>query len=142
VEVTDTLTPAERSALMRRIVGKHTRPEKAIRRAVSALGYRFRLHGAKLPGKPDLVFAGRRKVIFVHGCFWHRHRAKTCRLARMPKTRVNFWERKLDGNRKRDARNRIALKMDGWKSLVIWECQLRDMDRIGRRIDRFLRDDP
>ena len=104
----DTLTPAERSARMARIAGKHTAPEKAVRRMATALGYRYRLHGAKLPGKPDLVFAGQRKAIFVHGCFWHRHAAKTCKLARLPKTRLDFWLPTLEGNRKRDARNRRA----------------------------------
>ena len=125
---------------MARIGGKHTGPEKAVRRLVSALGHRYRLHGAKLPGKPDLVFAGKRKAIFVHGCFWHRHAAKTCKLARLPKTRLDFWLPKLEGNRKRDARNRRALARAGWKTLVVWECQLGNIDRMRNRIARFLRD--
>ena len=136
----DSLTPAERSARMARIAGKHTAPEMAVRRLVSALGHRYRLHGAKLPGKPDLVFAGKRKAIFVHGCFWHRHAAKTCKLARLPKTRLDFWLPKLEGNRKRDARNRRALARAGWKTLVVWECQLGNIDRMRNRIARFLRD--
>ncbi len=136
----DTLTPAERSARMARIAGKHTAPEKAVRGMATALGYRYRLHGAKLPGKPDLVFAGQRKAIFVHGCFWHRHAAKTCKLARLPKTRLDFWLPKLEGNRKRDARNRRALARAGWKTLVVWECQLGNIDRMRNRIARFLRD--
>ena len=136
----DSLTPAERSARMARIAGKHTAPEMAVRRLVSALGHRYRLHGDKLPGKPDLVFAGKRKAIFVHGCFWHRHAAKTCKLARLPKTRLDFWLPKLEGNRKRDARNRRALARAGWKTLVVWECQLGNIDRMRNRIARFLRD--
>ena len=136
----DSLTPAERSARMARIAGKHTAPEMAVRRLVSALGHRYRLHGAKLPGKPDLVFAGKRKAIFVHGCFWHRHAAKTCKLARLPKTRLDFWLPKLEGNRRRDARNRRALARAGWKTLVVWECQLGNIDRMRNRIARFLRD--
>jgi DNA mismatch endonuclease (patch repair protein) len=125
---------------MARIGGKHTAPEMAVRRLVSALGHRYRLHGAKLPGKPDLVFAGKRKAIFVHGCFWHRHAAKTCKVARLPKTRLDFWLPKLEGNRKRDARNRRALARAGWKTLVVWECQLGNIDRMRNRIARFLRD--
>ena len=136
----DTLSPAERSRHMARIAGKHTAPEMAVRRLVAALGHRYRLHGAKLPGKPDLVFAGKRKAIFVHGCFWHRHAAKTCKLARLPKTRLDFWLPKLEGNRKRDARNRRALARAGWKTLVVWECQLGNIDRMRNRIARFLRD--
>jgi len=134
----DTLAPAERSALMARIKGKHTQPELAVRKIVAALGYRYRLHGKGLPGSPDLVFASARKAIFVHGCFWHRHAAKTCKLATTPKTRIDYWSEKFDGNRRRDARNRAALARAGWKSLVVWECQLRDMERASRRIQRFL----
>ena len=134
----DTLTPQQRSDLMRRVRHKHTEPERIVRRLVTGLGHRYRLHGAKLPGKPDLVFAGARKVIFVHGCFWHRHAAKTCKLARMPKTRKSFWLPKLEGNRLRDARNIRALRGDGWKVLVVWECQLRDTERLDRRLARFL----
>ena len=86
------------------------------------------------------VAAGRRLVVFVHGCFWHRHAAKTCKLARLPKTRLDFWLPKLEGNRKRDARNRRALARAGWKTLVVWECQLGNIDRMRNRIARFLRD--
>jgi DNA mismatch endonuclease (patch repair protein) len=136
-----TLSPLERSARMALVTGKHTGPEKLVRRVVAAMGFRYRLHGAKLPGKPDLVFAGRRKVIFVHGCFWHRHEAKTCKRARLPKSRLDFWLPKLDGNRRRDARNRAALTRAGWKSLVVWECRLGNIDVVERRISRFLRDD-
>ncbi len=137
----DTLTPAERSERMRRVRQKHTGPELVVRRLVSGLGHRYRLHGAKLPGKPDLVFAGRRKVVFVHGCFWHRHAAKTCKLSRMPKSRQDFWVPKLEGNRLRDARAIRALRADGWSVLVVWECQLGDTERLRNRLARFLGQD-
>ncbi|MEK6237046.1 MAG: DNA mismatch endonuclease Vsr [Planctomycetales bacterium] len=134
----DTLSKKDRSERMGRIRSKDTKPEMAVRRLTHALGYRYRLHNRKLPGNPDLAFAGRRKVIFVHGCYWHRHGAKSCALARLPKSRLDFWLPKLEGNRKRDARNRRKLTKLGWKSLVIWECQLRDLDRVERRIVAFL----
>jgi DNA mismatch endonuclease (patch repair protein) len=92
-----------------------------------------------LPGSPDLVFRRLRKVIFVHGCFWHRHSAIGCKLARLPKTRAAFWRDKLEGNRKRDAANVRKLRKDGWKVLQIWECQLTNANKLQRRIDFFLR---
>jgi DNA mismatch endonuclease (patch repair protein) len=100
------------------------------------MGFRYRLHGKGLPGRPDLVFAGRRKVIFVHGCFWHRHAA--CALARLPKSRRDFWVPKLEANRERDERNRRALARDGWKVLTVWECQLKETGRLQKKIRRFL----
>jgi DNA mismatch endonuclease (patch repair protein) len=102
------------------------------------MGYRFRLHGAKLPGKPDLVFASRRKVIFVHGCFWHRHPDPDCRLARLPKSRQDFWVPKLEGNRARDLRVEAALAELGWRVLTIWECKMRDEASIRNEIRTFL----
>jgi DNA mismatch endonuclease (patch repair protein) len=102
------------------------------------MGYRFRLHGPGLPGKPDLVFTPRRKVIFVHGCFWHRHPDPNCRLARLPKSRQDFWIPKLEGNRQRDVRNETALVALGWRVLTIWECQLRDEAFIRNEIGTFL----
>ena len=99
----DTLSPQERSERMGRVKGKDTKPELAVRRLVYGLGFRYRLHSARLPGKPDLALARLRSVIFVHGCFWHRHSG--CALCRMPKSRRDFWEPKLEGNRKRDSRN-------------------------------------
>jgi DNA mismatch endonuclease (patch repair protein) len=134
--VVDSLTPEERSEIMARVRSKNSRPELAVRRIVFALGYRYRLHARALPGCPDLVFRPRRKVIFVHGCFWHRH--ANCALARMPKSRIDFWSTKLEGNRKRDERNKRALAREGWKVLTIWECQLRDAARLEARIRRFL----
>jgi DNA mismatch endonuclease (patch repair protein) len=121
---------------MARVRSKNSRPELAVRKIVFAFGYRYRLHARTLPGCPDLVFRPRRKVIFVHGCFWHRH--ANCILARMPKSRIDFWTTKLEGNRKRDERNKRALAREGWKVLTIWECQLRNAERLEARIRRFL----
>ncbi len=135
----DTLTPKERSERMRRIRGKNTTPEMAVRRMVHRLGYRFRLHDRRLPGRPDLVFAGRRKVIFVHGCFWHQHHR--CRLATTPKTNVEFWNTKFKENVRRDSANRRRLKVAGWDSLVIWQCELRSLEVLMQKIRTFL-DEP
>lgn len=121
---------------MARVRSKNSRPELLVRKLVYSLGYRYRLYQRDLPGSPDLVFRPRQKVIFVHGCFWHRH-AK-CALARMPKSRVDFWSEKLEGNRRRDERNKRALAREGWRVLTIWECQLRDTSRLEARIRRFL----
>lgn len=132
----DSLSPLERSAVMARVRSKNSRPEMVVRRLVYALGYRYRLHRKDLPGCPDLVFGPRRKVIFVHGCFWHRHTG--CALARMPKSRVDFWEPKLTANKERDGKNRRVLLREGWKVLTIWECQLHDTARVESKIRRFL----
>lgn len=132
----DSLSPGERSEIMARVRSKHMRPEITVRKLVFGLGYRYRLHAKDLPGHPDLVFRPRKKVIFVHGCFWHRH--AHCALARMPKSRLEFWEPKLEGNRQRDEKNSRALAREGWKVLTIWECELTDTDSLGRRIRRFL----
>ena len=121
---------------MARVRSKNMRPEMAVRKLVFALGYRYRLHARDLPGCPDLVFRPRRKVIFVHGCFWHRH--ADCALARLPKSRLDFWEPKLEGNRQRDEKNNKALAQEGWKVLTVWECQVKDTVRLERRIRRFL----
>ncbi|MCC6364231.1 MAG: DNA mismatch endonuclease Vsr [Bryobacterales bacterium] len=135
----DTLSPAERSERMGRVHCKDTKPEWVVRRLVHALGFRYRLHNAALPGKPDLVFSGRRKVIFVHGCFWHRHGSR-CPLARLPKSRLDFWRTKLEGNRRRDEKNVRLLRAAGWKILTIWECQLPCAEVLKARIIRFLGD--
>jgi len=134
----DILTPEQRSERMSRVKGKGSAAERFVRRLVHRMGYRFRLHGAKLPGKPDLVFAGRHKVIFVHGCFWHRHPDPNCRLARMPKSRQDFWAPKLEGNRERDQRTMAELERLGWRSLVLWECQLNQPTFIENEIRTFL----
>lgn len=131
----DTLSPQERSHRMSLIRGRDTGPELLVRRLVHGMGFRYRKHVARLPGKPDMVFAGRRKVIFVHGCFWHRH---DCPLGRMPKSRLEFWEGKLEGNRRRDKRNLNLLRKSGWTPLVIWECQTSSPSRLSKRIRAFL----
>ena len=131
----DTLTKAQRSAVMSRVRSKDSRPEMFVRRLVFALGYRYRLHVSGIPGRPDLVFRGRRKVIFVHGCFWHRH--ASCALARLPKSRLEFWLPKLDANRRRDRKNVRSLRRKGWSVLTIWECDLGD-PHLPSTIKRFL----
>lgn len=131
----DTLTPSQRSERMSRVRSRDTGPELAVRRLVHSMGFRYRLQG-HLPGRPDMVFSGRRKVIFVHGCFWHRHAG--CSKCRLPKSRVDFWLAKLEGNRRRDKLNQRRLRRAGWGVLIVWECELNDMDRLGERIKRFL----
>ena len=132
----DPLTARQRSELMSRIRSKDTRPEMLVRRLVHGMGYRYRLHAKELPGRPDLVFRPRRKAIFVHGCFWHRHEG--CPANRMPNTRREFWRRKLNGNVQRDLRNREMLEREGWRVLIIWECETKDLDRIASAVTRFL----
>ena len=139
--MTDSLTQAERSERMSRVRGKDTGPEMVVRRLVHSLGYRYRLHGTKLPGRPDLVFASRRKVIFVHGCFWHRHNDSACKLTRLPKSRLDFWAPKLEGNAERDKRHQEALKSLGWDVLIIWECELKDRPSLKCKIESFLHDE-
>ncbi|MCF3627692.1 very short patch repair endonuclease [Alphaproteobacteria bacterium LMO-S08] len=134
----DSLTQEQRSDRMSRVRGRDTKPEMTVRRMVHGMGYRYRLHGKGLPGKPDLVFRPKRKVMFVHGCFWHRHPDPECPLARMPKSRLDFWKPKLDGNRERDIRTQRKLEDQGWNVMVVWECQLRDREALGARIREFL----
>lgn len=136
----DTLTPAERSERMSRIRGRNTGPEWIVRRLVYGMGYRYRLHRKDLPGKPDLVFPSRHKVIFVHGCFWHRHPDPKCKLARLPKSRLDFWRTKLEGNRKRDEKNLEKLKEEGWEAMIVWECQIKDTETLSEKIREFLGD--
>ncbi len=132
----DTVDVETRSRIMGRVRGKGTAPEMMVRRFVFSLGYRYRLHDARLPGKPDLVFAGRKKIIFVHGCFWHRHEG--CALARIPKSKTQFWLQKLTANKERDIRNLTALRELGWCVLVVWECELSDDQALRQRITKFL----
>jgi DNA mismatch endonuclease, patch repair protein len=130
----DTMTREQRSERMSRIGRRDTGPEMTVRRLAHSLGYRYRLHRRDLPGTPDLVFPGRRKVIFVHGCFWHRHPG----CGRMPKSKLEFWRPKLESNRKRDLAARRKLRSLGWKCLVLWECELRDAAALAERIRGFL----
>ncbi|MFJ3047281.1 very short patch repair endonuclease [Herbaspirillum chlorophenolicum] len=134
----DTLTSAERSIRMGRIKGKNTKPEMFVRRLIHGMGYRYRLHVRHLPGRPDLVFKGRRKIIFVHGCFWHRH--SDCHLARLPKSRLDFWKPKLEQNKARDEIVKRELQSQGWSVLIVWECELSDQERLANRIQDFLTD--
>lgn len=134
----DTLMPSERSARMALIKAKDTGPEVKVRKIVHRLGYRYRLHSPGLPGKPDLVFPARKAVIFVHGCFWHQHPDPACKLARLPKSRGDFWGPKLASNRNRDDRNRVALLSGGWRVLELWECQLGDAVQLEGAITEFL----
>lgn len=133
--MTDTLTRAQRSARMSLIRSHDSKFELRIRSAVHCLGYRFRKHYDRLPGKPDLVFVSRRKVIFLHGCFWHGHE---CPMNRRPQTNISYWERKVERNRTRDVEVRRRLRRRGWRVLTIWECQSRDLDRAIQRIQCFL----
>lgn len=120
---------------MRRIRSKGMLPELAVRSIVHQMGFRFRLHRKDLPGRPDLVFVSRRKVIFVHGCFWHAH---DCRIAHTPKSNAAYWGPKLERNKARDVRNIEALGAAGWKPLVIWECEIRSGRTLQKRIRAFL----
>ena len=127
---------ASRSALMRRIRGRDTTPERTVRRAAHALGYRFRLHRRDLPGTPDLSFPRLRKVLFVHGCFWHRHEG--CSRTTWPKTRALYWRRKFEENVERDRRNIAELRALGWDVLVVWECETFDWDKLLALLSEFL----
>ena len=133
----DVFTPEDRSRVMRAVKGKDTKPEMIVRRMAHALGYRYRLHRKDLPGKPDLVFVGRKKVIFVHGCFWHGH--DCARGSRQPKTNAEYWRAKIARNISRDAANLQALDAQGWQALVLWECDLKDRDALAVRLRDFLR---
>lgn len=125
-----------RSKIMRAVRQRGTGPEMLVRRALHAHGYRFRANAKGLPGSPDLVFAARGKIIFVHGCFWHRHPA--CRLASTPRTRSTFWEEKFTRNRERDARNHAELEGAGWEVHTVWQCETRDMAETLSRLVEFL----
>lgn len=136
--MTDLLSVAERSERMSKIRSKDTNPELRVRRIVHGMGYRYRLHGKVLPGRPDLVFVRRRKVVFVNGCFWHRHPDPACRLARLPKSRLDFWLPKLEGNAARDRLVQDELTRRGWKSFIVWECETRDHERLAGELRAFL----
>ena len=125
----------DRSENMRAIRSKDTLPEMAVRSLIHSLGYRFRLHRRDLPGKPDLVFPARRKVVFVHGCFWHSH---ACKSGLIPQSNRDFWLPKLRQNKARDRKNLEALTQLGWDALVIWQCELKDSSALRRRVKRFL----
>lgn len=132
----DTLTPAQRSERMSRIRGRDTRPERLVRSHLHRAGLRFRLHGAKLPGRPDLVLPKYATVVFVEGCFWHGHR---CQKGRIPGTNSMFWASKIATNQARDQRNQRALRRIGWRVLRVWECQLAKAATRERVLDRLVR---
>lgn len=132
----DIMSKQHRSKVMSLIRSKNTRPEIAVRKMVFAMGRRYRLHVRNLPGCPDLVFARDRKLIFVHGCFWHQHAG--CKIARMPSSRLSYWKPKLEGNRQKDRRNVDQLRRAGWSVLTIRECELRRAQRVELKLQQFL----
>jgi len=132
----DKLTPKRRSRNMSRIRCKDTSPEIVVRSLVHRMGFRYRLHVHKLPGRPDLVFGRLKKVIQIHGCFWHRHAG--CPHSHIPKTRIEYWRPKLTMNRRRDKQNEKKLRKLGWDVLILWECQLRDAEQTRQRLRGFL----
>jgi DNA mismatch endonuclease, patch repair protein len=134
--VTDVYGPEKRSAVMRRVKGRDTTPELKVRKLLTALGARYRLHRKDLPGRPDIVMPGRRLAIFVHGCFWHGHDCP--RGARVPKANRDYWVAKVSRNRARDAVARAALTSLGWRVETIWECELREAETLGGRLSALL----
>lgn len=132
----DRVTSGQRSENMRRIRSKDTTPEMEVRRLVHGMGFRYRLHVHDLPGRPDLVFARLRKIIQVHGCFWHHH--QSCPQAHVPKSRVRYWKAKLAANRRRDAETEIQLREQGWDVLTLWACELTQLKDVALRVRRFL----
>lgn len=137
----DTVTPERRSEIMSNIRSKSMKPEMAVRQGLHAMGYRYRLHRKDLPGKPDLVFSRRQAVIFVHGCFWHRHADPACKIARLPRSNREYWLPKLERNVARDAACQAELRQLGWKVLVIWECEIRAGSGFLERAKKFLDED-
>lgn len=132
----DNMTAAQRSAAMGRVRGTGTKPEMIVRSGLHKLGYRYVLHDRRLPGAPDLVFPARRKIIFVHGCFWHQHEG--CDRSDPPTSRIEFWLPKLAANKKRDTATVARLRKAGWKVAIVWECQLSNIQRTIKRLVRFL----
>ena len=132
----DTVSPEVRSRIMARVKSKGMKPEMAVRRLLHGLGYRYRLHRPDLPGRPDLAFPSRRKVVFVNGCFWHNHAG--CPRVRVPSSNREYWVAKLERNRARDERNLTLLEEQGWAAMTVWECELRDMPAAAERMTEFL----
>lgn len=134
----DSLTPEQRSALMRKVRSKDTTPEMRVRRALHAKGFRYRLHHSDLPGKPDLVLSRFRTCIFVHGCFWHGH--ESCRKASVPKTNTDFWVKKISRNQERDREVRTLLEEIGWRVVTVWECQTEKAEEFERLLEEIVRE--
>jgi DNA mismatch endonuclease (patch repair protein) len=132
----DHLSSSERSRQMALMKSKNTAPELAVRKIVYGMGFRYRLHEKGLPGKPDIVFKGRKKVIFVHGCFWHRHEG--CRRASNPKSNLDYWSAKFNRNTTRDRANLQALHDAGWETLIVWECELKSVDALATKLRAFI----
>lgn len=134
--MSDNLKPEQRSYTMSRIRSSNTNPERTVRSIIHRLGYRYRLHRRDLPGKPDIVLVSRRKIIFVHGCFWHRH---SCRRGSLnPKSNQHYWENKLIGNVTRDRIHHTALEQAGWCVLTVWECQCKEPEQLTTTLSAFL----
>lgn len=132
----DRLSKKRRSEIMSRIRGKNTSPEMTVRSLVHRLGYRYRLHYKKLLGKPDLAFPGRKKVIFIHGCFWHSH--ENCPKGKLPKSNLGYWQPKIEKNKNRDLEITNSINLQGWKVLIIWQCELKRIEQVQDKIVRFL----
>ena len=130
----DTRSPEQRSFIMRSVRSRDTGPELIVRKLLHRMGLRFSLQRKDLPGRPDIVLRKHRTVVFVHGCFWHGH---DCAKGRLPKSRLDFWGPKIERNQIRDAKSAKMLKADGWRVLTVWQCQTKDVDRLGRKLSRF-----
>jgi len=135
----DRVTTLVRSKIMASVATRDTGPELALRKVLHRLGFRYRTNYAKLPGRPDIALPSLRKVIFVHGCFWHGH---SCRWGRLPKSRTEYWAHKIQTNRARDVRALRNVRQAGWQALVVWQCQLRDIEKVIPRVLKFLRTSP
>ena len=134
--MTDTVSPEVRSRIMAQIKSKGMKPEMTVRRLLHGLGYRYRLHRKDLPGRPDLVFVSRRKVVFVNGCFWHNH--ANCDKVRVPSTNTEYWTAKLQRNSERDKKNLALLAEMGWEATTVWECELDDLESVTAQLIDFL----
>lgn len=134
--MTDTRTKEKRSEIMSMVHSKDTKPELMVRRLIYGMGFRYRLHCKELPGKPDIVMIGRKKIVDVRGCFWHSHEG--CKYARLPKSRKDFWKTKIDRNRERDNKNLVMLNETGWQVLVVWQCELKNIDTLKKRLHEFI----
>ena len=132
----DSVSPEVRSRIMAQVKSKGMKPEMQVRRLLHGLGYRYRLHRKDLPGRPDIVFPSRRKIVFVNGCFWHKHAG--CPRVRIPATNRDYWLAKLERNRARDERNLALLQADGWAAMTVWECQLKDIAAVTENLTQFL----
>ncbi|HOB52797.1 MAG TPA: very short patch repair endonuclease [Acidobacteriota bacterium] len=136
--MTDVFSKEKRSWIMSRVKGRDTKPEIIVRSLVHRMGFRFRIHRRDLPGKPDIVLPRHKKIIFVHGCFWHGH--KLCRYSKRPTTNKLFWNKKLEGNIERDKRFRRMLSRKGWEVLIVWQCEIQKPQTLLRKLEKFLHD--